>query len=70
MFRFKRFVDEVCKIISVIWVSLEEKVELPAYQLKDVAQIWDEQWKGEGPKVSGPINWEVFEEAFLDRFSP
>jgi len=38
--------------------------------LKGVAQIWYGQWKGSRPVEPGPIEWEVFEKAFLDRFFP
>ncbi|XP_049345422.1 uncharacterized protein LOC125809933 [Solanum verrucosum] len=64
----QRFVDEVSKILSTMGLSSGEKGELASYQLKDLAQIWYEQWKGERPKGAGSINWEVFKEAFLDRF--
>ena len=41
------FIDEVYKVLAIMWlkVSSIEKAELAAYQLKDVAQIWYEQWK-------------------------
>ena len=51
-------------------VSSQEKAELAAYQLKDVAQVWYEQWKEETPIREGPINWGSFKMAFLDRFFP
>ena len=44
-----------------------EKAELAAYQLKGVAQIWVDQWKGE--KGNGyVVLWEEFKLAFLNRF--
>uniref|UniRef100_M1DX26 Gag-pol polyprotein n=1 Tax=Solanum tuberosum TaxID=4113 RepID=M1DX26_SOLTU len=45
----QRFIDEVCKLLSIMGVSLEEKVELSTYKLKDVAQVWYDRWKGERP---------------------
>ena len=32
--------DEVYKILFAMGVSMDEKAELAAYQLKDVAQTW------------------------------
>ncbi|XP_049360778.1 uncharacterized protein LOC125825494 [Solanum verrucosum] len=34
----QRFIDEVCKVLAIMGVSSEEKADLTAYQLKDVAQ--------------------------------
>ena len=39
----QNFVAEVFKILIVMEVSLEEKVELYTYRLKYVAQIWYEK---------------------------
>jgi len=36
----KEFVDEMCRILYIMRVTLVEKVELAAFQLKGVAQIW------------------------------
>ena len=43
------FLYEVYKIVSDMGVTLIEKVELFAYQLKDVAQIWFTQWNSNRP---------------------
>ena len=39
------FIDEVSKVLDVMGVSSQEKAELAAHKLKDVAQVWYEQWK-------------------------
>ena len=39
------FTDVVFKILDVTEVTSQEKEELVAYQLKDVAQVWHEQWR-------------------------
>ena len=45
-------------------------VELISYQLKDVANIWYNQWEeGRGEEVE-PVLWSEFEGAFLDHFFP
>ncbi|XP_049405383.1 uncharacterized protein LOC125868853 [Solanum stenotomum] len=66
----KEFIDALCRILDILGVTLVEKTELAAYQLKGVAQIWYGQWKMSRPVESGPIEWKVFEEAFLYRFFP
>ncbi|XP_049372489.1 uncharacterized protein LOC125837398 [Solanum verrucosum] len=64
------FIDEVYKVLAIMGVTSVEKVELAAYQLKDVAQIWYEQWKYARPVETGLIVWEVLKLVFLDRFFP
>ncbi|XP_049406260.1 uncharacterized protein LOC125869904 [Solanum stenotomum] len=49
-------------------VTSVEKVELAAYQLKGVAQMWCNKWKDGRPIRTGPR--ETFKLAFLDRFFP
>ncbi|WMV34431.1 hypothetical protein MTR67_027816 [Solanum verrucosum] len=66
----QEFVEEVYKIVDAMGVTSVEKAELAAYQLKGVAQAWYTQWKRNRPVEAGPINWEVFKKAFLDRFFP
>ena len=46
----------------------KKKVELPAYLLKHVAHMRFEKWRDERPLRDGPVDWEVFKEAFLYRF--
>ncbi|WMV24828.1 hypothetical protein MTR67_018213 [Solanum verrucosum] len=40
----QRFIDELFKVLEAMGVSSQEKAELVAYQLKDVAQVWYGQW--------------------------
>ena len=61
------FIDEVFKVLEAMSVSSQEKVELAAYQLKGVAQVWYEQLKEGRPIREGPISWATFKMAFLDR---
>ena len=51
------FIDEVFKVLDAMCVSPQEKAELAAYQLKDVAQVWYEQWKDERSVIEGRITW-------------
>jgi len=64
------FIDEIFKMLDAVGVSPQEKAELSAYKIKDMAQVWYEQWKGERPVGAGPIDWELFKSVFLDRFFP
>ena len=64
------FIDEFFKVVDVMGVTPRENAKLAAYQLKDVVQVWFEQWRVERPLERGPVDWEEFKEAFLDRFSP
>ncbi|XP_049357124.1 uncharacterized protein LOC125821803 [Solanum verrucosum] len=54
------FIDEVLKVVDAMGVYSREKAELAAYQLKDVAQVWYEQWKEKRFVRAGPIDWGVF----------
>ena len=49
-------------------VTSRDKEELSSYQLKDVAQVWYTQWKGNRQEESGPIEWEEFKEVFLGNY--
>ena len=63
------FMDEVSRVVTIIGLTFEEKVELAAYQLKGVAQIWFEQWK-ELREGDTPATWDEFKSAFLDHLFP
>ncbi|KAH0689089.1 hypothetical protein KY289_016447 [Solanum tuberosum] len=45
----QEFIDEVYKVFAIMGVTLGEKAELTAYQLKGVAQVWYNQWKKARP---------------------
>nr|ABI34336.1 hypothetical protein SDM1_41t00011 [Solanum demissum] len=64
------FIDEVFKVLDAMGVSSQEKAELAAYLLKDVAQVWYELWKGERLEGAGLVDWELFKSVILDRFFP
>ncbi|WMV33244.1 hypothetical protein MTR67_026629 [Solanum verrucosum] len=64
------FIEEVYKILAIMGMTSIEKEEPAAYQLKDVAQTWYDQWKDARLVGAGRIDWEVFKLAFLDRFFP
>ena len=49
------FLDEVYKILFSMGVTMNEKVEFPAYQLKDVAQTWYTQWRENRVLKCGPV---------------
>ena len=64
------FIYEVFKVVDAMDVTPREKAELVDYQLKDVAQVWFEQWRIDRPLGRGPVSWEEFKEAFLYRLFP
>ena len=62
------FIDEVLKVLDAMGVSSQEKAELAAYQVKDMTQVWCEQWKDERPVREGWITWESLKMTFLHKF--
>ena len=50
------FIDEIFKVVDVMGVNPREKEELATYHLKDVAQVWFEQWRDHRPLRDGPVN--------------
>jgi len=67
----QEFIDEVYKVLMMMGVTPVEKAELAAYEHKGVAQIWlKNKWKEGRPEDAGPLDWEKFNIAFLDRFFP
>ena len=54
------FIDDVFKVVDVMGVTPGEKAELAAYQLKEVAQMWYEQYRSERPIKRGTVDWEEF----------
>lgn len=41
----KNFIDELKKVFEVMYVVDIKRVELAAYQLKNVSRTWFDQWK-------------------------
>ena len=64
------FIDEVFNIVDAMVVSSQEKAELAAYQLKDVAQVWYEKWKNERSVIECRITWGDFKTTLPDRLFP
>ena len=62
--------DVVSKVVDAMGVTRREKAKLATNQLKDVAQVWFEQWRDERYLRDGSVDLEVFKRAFLDRFFP
>ncbi|WMV41642.1 hypothetical protein MTR67_035027 [Solanum verrucosum] len=66
----QEFIDELYKLVGIMGLSMIEKVDLSAYQLKGVSQVWFNQWKEERVVDEGLFDWEKFKGVFLDRFFP
>ena len=66
----QNFIDEVWKILKAMHAIKTEGAELISYHLKDVANMWFNQWdEGRGEEAE-PAVWDEFVEAFLDHFFP
>lgn len=61
-------VDEVYKVLAIMGVSSIEMVQFVVYQQKDVAQMFYGLRKDSRKIAAGPIEWETFQQAFLDMF--
>ncbi|XP_004245003.1 uncharacterized protein [Solanum lycopersicum] len=62
--------DEVSKTLAIMGLTSSEKAELATYQLKDVFQVLYEKWKDSRQVEAVPIEWEIFNSTFLERFFP
>ena len=60
----QEFIDKVYKVLDSTGVYSQQKAELAAYQLKNVAQVWYEQWKDERPVREGRITFGSFQGDF------
>ena len=47
-------------------VTPKDKEDLVTKQMKDIAQVWYNKWKGQRLVGVGPVEWEVFKSAFLE----
>ncbi|WMV29306.1 hypothetical protein MTR67_022691 [Solanum verrucosum] len=63
----QNFSDEVKKILEVLQVTRNDKVEMAPYQLKDVAHIWFTLWKDNRGADTTSVSWDCYTRAFLDR---
>ncbi|WMV50296.1 hypothetical protein MTR67_043681 [Solanum verrucosum] len=62
------FIHEVYKVFMIMGVTQVEMVDLATYQLKDVVQIWYNQWKEGRSEDSIPLDLELIKVFFIDRF--
>ena len=62
------FLEELKKVFDVMHVIDVEMVELDAYQLKNMAGTWFDQWKQGRDEYATHLSWAYFEEAFLGCF--
>ncbi|KAH0755813.1 hypothetical protein KY290_026083 [Solanum tuberosum] len=66
----ENFIEELKKVFDVMHVADIERVELAAYQMKNVSRTWFDQWKGGRAEDAPPASWACFKEDFLGRFFP
>lgn len=53
--------------MDAMGVTFIEKVELPTYQLRDVAQVWYTKWKDNRAIRVGTISLKVLKRSFYDQ---
>ena len=53
-----------------MYVTKKESVELAAYRIKDVPYDWVEMWRISRGEDAAHMNWQLFQDAFLDKFFP
>jgi len=66
----ENFIEELKKVFDVMHVTDTVRVELAAYQMKNVARTWFDQWKGGRTEDAPPASWACFKEAFLGCLFP
>lgn len=66
----KNFIDEKYKVLKPMYTDEIEGVELASYKLKDVANVWYNQWEESRGERAEHAAWEEFEIIFLDLFFP
>ena len=59
------FVDEVFKVLDAMSVNSHIKLEIAAYQLKNLSQVWYEQWKDERPVRECQNTWGLLKQLSL-----
>ncbi|WMV38353.1 hypothetical protein MTR67_031738 [Solanum verrucosum] len=60
----ENFIEELKKVFEVMHVADTERVELAAYQLKNIARTLFDQWKEGRVKDAPPASWACFDEVF------
>lgn len=63
-------IDGFQKVLEITRVSSFENVKVVAYQLKDVSQIWYDQWKDNIALRAVLLEWETIKSKYIDRFFP
>ena len=66
----ENFIDELKKVFDVMHVVDTMRVELPVYQMKNVARTWFDQQKGGRTEDAPHASWASFEKTFLGCFFP
>jgi len=66
----QNWLDELNKIFEVVQCTDKQKVTFAAYMLKGAANNWWNLAKSCRIAKGKPVNWEKFQELFLDRYFP
>ena len=57
----ENFVEELKKVFDVIHEVDSERIELAAYQMKNVARTWFDEWKENRDEYAPHPSWVCFE---------
>ncbi|PHT69126.1 ABC transporter B family member 12 [Capsicum annuum] len=64
------YLEEIRKIMQVMHISEEERIELASYRLKNILYDWVVEWRKKRGKDADPLTWQEFQDALLDKFFP
>ncbi|WMV08768.1 hypothetical protein MTR67_002153 [Solanum verrucosum] len=58
----ENFIEELQKVFEIMHIVDAERVELPAYQLKNVVRTWFDPWKKGRAEGAPPASWVCFDQ--------
>ncbi|XP_016570819.1 uncharacterized protein LOC107868662 [Capsicum annuum] len=64
------YLEKIRKITQVMHLSEEDSVKLASYRLKDITYDWVVSWKNNKGENVASVTWQMFQDAFLDKFFP
>ncbi|WMV25283.1 hypothetical protein MTR67_018668 [Solanum verrucosum] len=60
----ENIIEELQKVFDVMHIVDTKEVELAAYQMKDVARIWSDQWRKNQADDAPPASWAWFKRPY------
>ena len=62
----QQFLDGIGRVCRAQGCSSQRIVQLAEFRLRDVAQIWFEDWLQGRPRGAPKATWDEFKEAFME----